>query len=57
MDLRDKQKQIEFLFPFVLPRDHFQIFGFENFDGPLCTGGCEKLEYMGEILVILGVLR
>ena len=46
-----------FLFAFVLPRDQFQIFGLENFDGPLCTGGCEKLVYMAEILVTLSVLR
>ena len=41
----------------MLPRDQFQIFGLENFDGPLCTGGCEKLVYMAEILVTLSVLR
>ena len=41
----------------MLPRDQFQIFGLENFDGPLCTGGCKKLVYMAEILVTLSVLR
>ena len=41
----------------MLPRDQFQIFGLENFDCPLCTGGCEKLVYMAEILVTLSVLR
>ena len=41
----------------MLPRDQFQIFGLENFDGPLCTGGCEILVYMAEILVTLSVLR
>ena len=46
-----------FLFAFELPRDQFQIFGLENFDGPLCTGGCKKLVYMAEILVTLSVLR
>ena len=40
----------------MLPRDQFQIFVLENFNGPLCKGGCEKLVYMAEILVTLGVL-
>ena len=40
----------------MLPRDQFQIFGLGNYDGPLCTGGCEILVYMAEILVTLSVL-
>ena len=41
----------------MLPRDQFEIFDLENFDGPLCTGRCKKLVYMAEILVPLSVLR
>ena len=40
-----------------MPRDQFEIFDLENFDGPLCTGRCKKLVYMAEILVPLSVLR
>ena len=40
-----------------VPEGNFKFFVLEKQIGPLCTGGCEKLVYIAEILVTLGVLR
>ena len=40
-----------------VPEVNFKFLIMEKEIGPLCTGGCEKLVYMAEILVTLSVLR
>jgi len=40
-----------------VPEGNFKFFVLEKQIGPLCTGGCEKLVSIAEILVTLGVLR
>ena len=40
-----------------VPEGNFKFFVLEKQIDPLCTGGCEKLVYIAEILVTLGVLR
>ena len=40
-----------------VPEGNFKFLVLLKQIGPLCTGGCKKLVYMAEILVILSVLR